>query len=77
MVIQDTGTTGVDTVILKQFATFNDVVLSRLGDDAFLFTKADWSAGNLDTGVKLTDWYAGSNTIESFQTTNGDVFTVT
>ncbi|MFT0869972.1 calcium-binding protein, partial [Pseudomonas sp. CAM1A] len=75
--IQDTGAAGVDKVILKKFEAFSDVVLSRLGDDAFLFTKTSWETGKLDSGVKLTDWYAGSNTIESFQTNNGDTFTIT
>jgi len=25
----------------------------------------------------LSNWYAGSNTIEAFQTNNGDTFTIT
>ncbi|KNX76761.1 hypothetical protein DA83_05485 [Pseudomonas sp. 250J] len=31
----------------------------------------------VDSGVMLSNWYAGSNTIESFQTNNGDTFTIT
>ncbi|WP_275679221.1 calcium-binding protein [Pseudomonas entomophila] len=75
--IQDTGSVGTDKVILKKFEAFSDVVLSRLGDDAYLFTKANWETGKVDSGVKLVDWYAGANTIESFQTNNGDTFTIT
>ncbi|MCP8632373.1 calcium-binding protein, partial [Pseudomonas mosselii] len=77
VVIQDTGSAGVDVVVLKNIQTFQDVVVQNDGVNAFIFSKADWNAGNLDSGVMLSNWYAGSNTIESFQTNNGDTFTIT
>ncbi|NBK41239.1 calcium-binding protein, partial [Pseudomonas soli] len=77
VVIQDTGTAGIDVVVLKNIQTFQDVVVQNDGVNAYIFSKADWNAGNLDSGVMLSNWYAGSNTIESFQTNNGDTFTIT
>ena len=74
--IQDTGTSGIDVVMLKNIETFNDVVVKNDGVSVYIFSKANWDAGNLDSGVVLSNWYAGGNTIESFQTNNGDSFTI-
>ncbi|MHA6196526.1 beta strand repeat-containing protein [Pseudomonas wadenswilerensis] len=76
VVIEDTGTVGVDVVFLKNIETYNDVILKSDGVNAYIFTKSDWNSGNLDSGVMLSNWFAGSNTIESFQTNNGDTFTI-
>ncbi|WP_123346278.1 calcium-binding protein [Pseudomonas brassicacearum] len=74
--IEDTGTTGVDTVRLKNIQSLNDVQVIKTDAGAYIFNVADYQNGNLDSGVFLKDWYAGSNTIETFFTNNGDSFTL-
>lgn len=74
--IEDTGTTGVDTVRLKNIQSLNDVQVIKTDAGAYIFNAADYQSGNLDSGVFLKDWYAGSNTIETFFTNNGDSFTL-
>ncbi|MDD0974545.1 beta strand repeat-containing protein, partial [Pseudomonas fontis] len=74
--IQDTGTMGIDVVVLKNIQTFQDVVVRNDGANAFIFSKADYDNGNLGSAVILSNWYVGANTIESFQTNNGDTFTI-
>ncbi|PWB33545.1 hypothetical protein DCO48_09600 [Pseudomonas sp. SDI] len=77
VLIQDSGTdNGQDVVVLKNIQTANDVYLHRDGNDAYIFSKLNWNIGQLDSGVMLANWYAGSNTIEQFQTNNGDTFTI-
>jgi len=76
VVIEDTGTVGVDVVFLKNIETYDDVILRSDGVNAYIFSKDNWNSGNLDSGVMLSNWFAGSNTIESFQTNNGDTFTI-
>ncbi|MHC5198184.1 beta strand repeat-containing protein [Pseudomonas frederiksbergensis] len=74
--IFDDGTTGVDTVTLKNIQSLSDVRVVKNDLGAYIFNAADLASGNLDSGVFLKDWYAGSNTIETFITNNGDSFTV-
>uniref|UniRef100_UPI001CC0A58A beta strand repeat-containing protein n=1 Tax=Pseudomonas sp. A-RE-6 TaxID=2832371 RepID=UPI001CC0A58A len=74
--IEDTGTTGVDTVRLKNIQSVNEVQVIKTDAGAYIFNVADYQSGNLDSGVFLKDWYAGSNTIETFFTNNGDSFTL-
>jgi Ca2+-binding RTX toxin-like protein len=74
--IFDDGTTGVDTVTLKNIQSLSDVRVVKNDLGAYIFNAADLQSGNLDSGVFLKDWYAGSNTIETFMTNNGDSFTV-
>ncbi|MFJ7111076.1 calcium-binding protein, partial [Pseudomonas sp. NPDC098740] len=74
--IFDEGTSGVDTVTLKNIQSLSDVRVVKADAGAYIFNAADLQSGNLDSGVFLKDWYAGSNTIETFQTNNGDSFTV-
>jgi Ca2+-binding RTX toxin-like protein len=74
--IEDTGTTGVDTVRLKNIQSVNDVQVIKTDAGAYVFDVADYQSGNLDSGVFLKDWYAGGNTIETFFTNNGDSFTI-
>ncbi|MDF9758007.1 Ca2+-binding RTX toxin-like protein [Pseudomonas sp. TE6288] len=52
-----------------------DVINGGAGRDSAWYISSN--AGNLDYGVMLSNWYAGSNTIESFQANNGDTFTIT
>ncbi|CAH0277916.1 Bifunctional hemolysin/adenylate cyclase [Pseudomonas sp. Bi123] len=74
--IFDDGTTGVDTVTLKNIQSLSDVRVVKNDLGAYIFNAADLSSGNLDSGVFLKDWYAGANTIETFITNNGDSFTI-
>ncbi|WP_256347619.1 calcium-binding protein [Pseudomonas gingeri] len=74
--IQDTGTSGVDTVTLKNIQSVSDVQVIRTDLGAYIFSATDVKNGNLDSGVFLKDWYSGSNTIELFYTNNGDSFTI-
>ncbi|EJM02197.1 putative calcium-binding protein [Pseudomonas sp. GM102] len=74
--IFDEGTTGIDTVTLKNIQSLSDVRVVKNDLGAYIFNAADLASGNLDSGVFLKDWYAGSNTIETFMTNNGDSFTV-
>ena len=74
--ILDTGTTGVDTVTLKNIQSVSDVQVIRTDLGAYIFSATDVKNGNLDSGVFLKDWYNGSNTIELFYTNNGDSFTL-
>lgn len=73
----DMMSAGIDVVVLKSIQAFQDVVVQNDGVNACIFSRADWNAGNLDSGVMLSNWGAGSNTIESFRTNNGDTFTIT
>ncbi|SDO34260.1 Hemolysin-type calcium-binding repeat-containing protein [Pseudomonas arsenicoxydans] len=70
------GMFGNDTLILNNVASAADLNLMRVGDDLYLFSRADQQAVVPDHGVKLQDWYAGANTIESFKAANGDVLPV-
>ncbi|UZD99754.1 beta strand repeat-containing protein [Pseudomonas mediterranea] len=74
--IEDTGTSGVDTVTLKNIQSVNDVQVIKTDAGAYIFNAVDYQSGNLDSGVFLKDWYAGGNTIETFFTNNGDSFTI-
>uniref|UniRef100_UPI00235F4BD8 beta strand repeat-containing protein n=1 Tax=Pseudomonas asplenii TaxID=53407 RepID=UPI00235F4BD8 len=74
--ILDTGTSGVDTVTLKNIQSVSDVQVVRTDLGAYIFSATDVKNGNLDSGVFLKDWYSGSNTIELFYTNNGESFTL-
>jgi Ca2+-binding RTX toxin-like protein len=74
--IQDTGTSGVDTVTLKNIQSVSDVRIVQNDLGAYVFNAADLQSGNLDSGVFLKDWYKGGNTIETFFTNNGESFTI-
>uniref|UniRef100_UPI0023EF1603 calcium-binding protein n=1 Tax=Pseudomonas sp. dw_612 TaxID=2720080 RepID=UPI0023EF1603 len=74
--IQDTGTSGADTVTLKNIQSLKDVQIIKNDLGAYIFNVADYKSGNLDSGVFLKDWYNGANTIETFFTNNGDSFTI-
>ncbi|KAA8744910.1 calcium-binding protein [Pseudomonas koreensis] len=74
--IQDTGTSGVDTVTLKNIQSVSDVRIVQNDLGAYIFNAADLQSGNLDSGVFLKDWYKGGNTIETFFTNNGESFTI-
>ncbi|WP_460109113.1 beta strand repeat-containing protein [Pseudomonas sp. S3_H04] len=74
--IQDTGTSGIDTVTLKNIQSVSDVRIVQNDLGAYIFNAADLQSGNLDSGVFLKDWYKGGNTIETFYTNNGQSFTI-
>ena len=76
VMIKDEGTSSGDVVQLSNIQSYGDVMIKTDGINAFIFDAVDWNAGNQNNAVILADWYAGSNTIESFQTANGDVFTI-
>ena len=74
--IFDEGSSGNDTVTLRNIQTFSDVVLKSNDLGVYIFNKADFQSGNLNSGVFLKDWNAGANTIEKFYTNNGESFTI-
>ncbi|XXE51829.1 calcium-binding protein [Pseudomonas sp. R3-56] len=76
VMIKDQGTSSGDVVELSNIQSYGDVLIKTDGTNAFIFNAVEWNAGNQNNAVILADWYAGSNTIESFQTANGDVFTI-
>lgn len=76
IMIKDEGTSSGDVVQLLNIQSYTDVMIKTDGTNAFIFNAVEWNAGNQNNAVILADWYAGSNTIESFQTANGDVFTI-
>ncbi|WP_423204129.1 calcium-binding protein [Pseudomonas kribbensis] len=74
--IQDLGSTGIDTVTLKNIQSLSEVRIVKNDLGAYIFNAADLQSGNMDSGVFLKDWYKGGNTIETFYTNNGDSFTI-
>ncbi|NWB87132.1 beta strand repeat-containing protein [Pseudomonas gingeri] len=76
VLIKDDGLTGNDLVKLQNIQSFQDVVIKTDGTSSYIFSAAALNAGNEHPAVVLQDWYAGSSTIESFQTANGDTFTI-
>ncbi|EJL01400.1 type I secretion target, putative [Pseudomonas fluorescens Q2-87] len=76
VLIKDDGTSGRDLIQLLNIKSYADVMVQTDGTNAFIFNAVEWNAGHQDNAVILADWYAGSNTIESFQTANGDTFTI-
>lgn len=71
--IQDSGTSLNDTLVLNLIANASQLNVTRVGNDAYLHSANDGNGGVPDSGVKLADWYAGSNTIEHIQTADGQV----
>ncbi|WP_305733753.1 calcium-binding protein, partial [Pseudomonas gingeri] len=76
VLIKDDGLAGRDLVKLQNIQSFQDVTIKTDGTSAYIFSATALNAGNDHPAVILSDWYAGSNTIESFQTANGDTFTI-
>ncbi|RON53856.1 hypothetical protein BK667_13575 [Pseudomonas frederiksbergensis] len=76
VMIKDIGSSGGDKVELMNIQSYADVIIKTDGTNAFIFNAVEWNAGNQNNAVILADWYAGSNTIESFTTVNGDSFTI-
>jgi Ca2+-binding RTX toxin-like protein len=72
--VHDSGTSGVDTVYLKNIATAADIFQQRVGDDLFITSQADVNDnGVADAGIFLIGWFAGGNTIETFVTADNAV----
>ncbi|KOY01458.1 beta strand repeat-containing protein [Pseudomonas nunensis] len=74
--IRDDGVSKGDTLILNNVHSATDLMLARVGNDLYLYDRFDPQAQVPDHGVKLQDWYAGFNTIESFKAANGDVLPI-
>ena len=67
--IEDSGTTGVDTIYLNNIANGNEVFRQRIGDDWYITSLADVKDNGVgDSGVLLIGWFKGANTIEFFVT---------
>ncbi|VVO17377.1 hypothetical protein PS718_03927 [Pseudomonas fluorescens] len=76
VLIKDDGIQGGDRVELQNITSYADVIIRTDGTNAYIFNAVEWNAGIQNNAVILADWYAGSNTIETFATTNGDTFTI-
>ncbi|MDI2591442.1 calcium-binding protein [Pseudomonas sp. 681] len=76
VMIKDDGGSGRDVVQLLDIQSYADVIFKSDGTNALIYNAVEWKAGNQSNAVILVDWYAGSNTIESFTTVNGDSFTI-
>ncbi|WP_085577836.1 MULTISPECIES: calcium-binding protein [unclassified Pseudomonas] len=63
-----------DTLILNTIANISQLNVTRVGDDAYLHSVNDGSAGVPDSGVKLQGWYAGNDNIEILQTADGQSY---
>ncbi|MCX4217037.1 calcium-binding protein [Pseudomonas sp. MCal1] len=72
--IQDEGWDLNDTLILNTVANLDQLNVTRIGDDAYLYGANDGGTGVPDSGVKLQGWYAGYNNIEHLQTADGQVY---
>ncbi|NYH07406.1 beta strand repeat-containing protein [Pseudomonas moraviensis] len=74
--IRDDGHSTNDMLILNNVQSAATLQLARVGDDLYLndgyFPVSDPTA----QGVKLQGWFAGGNTIEHFQASNGDVLPI-
>jgi Ca2+-binding RTX toxin-like protein len=76
VMIKDDGLQGGDRVELQNIKSYADVIIKTDGTNAYIFNAVEWNAGKQSNAVILADWYAGSNTIETFATANGDTFTI-
>ncbi|WP_409317210.1 beta strand repeat-containing protein [Pseudomonas sp. KCJK9016] len=68
--IQDTGTSSGDKLILSNISA-QQLLLDRVGNDLFLHQYSVFEGQTPEDGVRLKDWFAGSNTIEYIQTSDG------
>ncbi|MGF6109805.1 beta strand repeat-containing protein, partial [Pseudomonas frederiksbergensis] len=69
--IRDDGHSTGDTLILNNVQSAANLMVARVGNDLYLYDRFDTQGEVPDHGVKLQDWYAGFNTIESFKAANG------
>ncbi|WP_064708958.1 beta strand repeat-containing protein [Rhizobium bangladeshense] len=71
--IKDAGVGGSDLVYLDRIQSLADFDNTRIGDDLVLQSHADAlpGSGYENAVVILEDWYAGTNTIESFILADG------
>ncbi|MCY0109517.1 calcium-binding protein [Pseudomonas monsensis] len=76
VLIKDDGLYGNDKVELQNIKSYADVIIKTDGTNAYIFNAVEWNAGKQNNAVILADWYAGSNTIDTFVTSNGDTFTI-
>ncbi|WP_166218951.1 beta strand repeat-containing protein [Pseudomonas atagonensis] len=76
VLIKDDGLYGNDKVELMNIKSHADVLIKTDGTNAYIFNAVEWNAGKQNNAVILADWYKGSNTIDTFVTSNGDTFTI-
>ncbi|MEB2854343.1 calcium-binding protein [Pseudomonas atacamensis] len=67
--IQDDGTSHGDKLVLS-FINSSELLVDRIGDDLYLH-RTSFNMGDApQEGVRLKDWFAGSDTIEQIETAN-------
>ncbi|CAI8751579.1 serralysin [Pseudomonas sp. IT-232MI5] len=70
--IQDDGVSHGDKLVLSYIKS-SELQIDRVGDDLYLH-RLSFNVGDTpQEGVRLKDWFAGSDTIEQIQTANGEV----
>ncbi|MGC5700851.1 calcium-binding protein [Pseudomonas sp. NFXW11] len=70
--IQDDGTSRGDKLVLSNIKS-TYLLVDRIGDDLYLH-QSSFSAGQTpQEGVRLKDWFAGYDTIEQIQTSDGQL----
>ncbi|MBV4475773.1 beta strand repeat-containing protein [Pseudomonas botevensis] len=70
--IQDTGASRGDKLVLANISS-RELLLDRVGDDLYLH-RSTFAAGQTpEEGVRLKDWFAGSDTIEQIQTADNQI----
>ncbi len=70
--IQDDGTSGGDKLILSLISS-DELRADRVGDDLYLHRYSFATGEAPKEGVRLLDWFAGSNTIEQIQTADLEI----
>ncbi|AZE47506.1 hemolysin-type calcium binding protein [Pseudomonas chlororaphis] len=70
--IQDTGTSHGDKLILTNINA-QQLLVDRVGNDLYLHQYSFAEGQTPVEGVRLKDWYAGSDTIEQIQTADNQI----
>lgn len=65
--IQDDGTSRGDKIVLS-YIRASELQVDRVGDDLYLHRYSVSAGQTPDEGVRLKDWFAGSDTIEQIVT---------
>ncbi|MCK9817711.1 calcium-binding protein, partial [Pseudomonas sp. MAFF 302046] len=71
--IQDDGASRGDILVLSYIHSDN-LLADRIGDDLYLHQLSFAAGQTPQDGVLLKDWYAGYDTIEQIQTSDGQLF---
>jgi len=72
--VADTGSTGVDIVMLNHVASLGDLRWQRIGDDLVMSNALDASDGVYDQAMIITGWYDGGDSIETLKLANGTTY---